>query len=125
MVIKKIDGDQIYVDWDHRPWLESNFILNSEWPPTAEALLALENALPKIDKGIPMPPRKPDQRRERKPSKWMKFLKSLKVGDSFLVEYPTANTVKIYARRMKIKLTWRYEGKGPNGMAQERVWRLE
>ncbi len=98
--------------------------VDSEWGPTKEKL-AKENAVPKIEKGIPPPPPKPDQRRERGPSKWVAFLKSLEVGDSFLIEYPPANTVKMHAREMGIKLTWRYEGKGPNDMAQERIWRIE
>jgi hypothetical protein len=123
MVVKKIDGDFIYVDWDHRPWREGNLILDSEWGPTIEKL-AKENAMPVIEKDIPMPPIKPDQRRDgRPPSKWVEFLESLEVGDSFLVEYPAANTVKANARVLGIKLTWRYEGKGENNMAQERIWR--
>jgi hypothetical protein len=62
MIVKKVDGKDIYVDWDHRPWLEGNLILDSEWSPTIERL-ALENALPQVEKGIPAPPKKPDQRR--------------------------------------------------------------
>lgn len=83
--------------------------------------------LPIIEKGIPLPVKKPkpDQRRERKPSPWPAFLQALEVGDSFLIEYPAANTVKAHARSLGIKLVWRREGKGPRGMAQERVWRAE
>jgi hypothetical protein len=91
MVIKKIDGDQIYVDWDHRPWLESNFILNSEWGPTIEAL-AKENALPKIEKGVKIPPRLRDHAppsSKKPPSKWIAFLKSAQGRRQFpVIEYP-------------------------------------
>lgn len=129
MVIKKIEGDQIYVDWDHRPWLEGNFILNSEWGPTIEAA-AKENAVPKIEKGVKIPPGLRDMRHrplsKKPPSKWIAFLKSLKPGDSFVIEYPAANTVKMHAREMGISLVWQgLNEKGPEGMAQERVWRLE
>jgi hypothetical protein len=130
MRIDRIDGKDIYLGFefgggnDGLKWGEGNLILDSEWGPTIEKL-AKENAVPKIEKGIPPPPAKPDQRRDRKPSKWVAFLKSLEVGDSFLIEYPEASTMKMHAREMGIKLTWRYEGKGPNSMAQERVWRIE
>jgi hypothetical protein len=130
MRINRIVDGKIYVGWEHGggddglPWCEGNLILDSEWGPTLEKL-AKENAVPVIEKGVPMPPIKPDQRRERGPSKWVAFLKSLEVGDSFLVEYPPANTVKAHARELGIKLVWRYEGKGPENMAQERIWRAE
>lgn len=81
--------------------------------------------LPTIEKGVPMPAKKPDQRRERRSSPWPAFLQALEVGDSFLVEYPAASTVKAHARSLGIKLVWRYDGKGPNNMAQERIWRAE
>jgi hypothetical protein len=128
MRVNRIEGDNIYLGYEHGggddglAWREGNLILDSEWGPTIEKL-AKENAMPVIEKGIPMPPIKPDQRRERDPSKWVAFLESLKVGDSFLIEYPAANTVKANARALGIKLTWRYEGKGENNMAQERIWR--
>jgi hypothetical protein len=127
MVISKIEGENIYVDWDHRPWIESSFILDSEWGPTIEAA-AKEAAVPKIEKGVPFPPGLRDMRHRplsnRPPSKWVAFLKSLKRGDSFVIEYPEANTMKAHARVIGISLVWQgLKENGPNNMAQERVWR--
>ena len=33
--------------------------------------------------------------------------------------------MKVHARSMNIPLVWQADGKGPNDMAQERVWRVE
>lgn len=82
--------------------------------------------MPVIEKGVPMPPIKPDQRRDRKrkPSPWPEFLKRLEIGDSFLVEYPAATSAKKHAIQLGIKLVWQYAGGGPKGMRQERMWRV-
>jgi hypothetical protein len=127
MVVKAVLGDQVWLDSPSSSWWHRNsLILDSEWGPTKEKL-AKENALPLIEKGIPAPAyaKKPDLRQKRPPSKWPAFLKSLKPGDSFLVEYPAATSVKAHARALKIPLIWRTEGKGPEGMAQERFWRVK
>jgi hypothetical protein len=84
-----------------------------------------EIILPTIEKGIPCPPPRLDQRRGRKRSPWPAFLRSLEIGDSFLIEYPAAANVKNIARNLGISLVWRYAGKGPNGMYYERVWRVD
>jgi hypothetical protein len=125
MTVEKIDGERAYVNYQW--WLEGNLILDSEWGPTIEKL-AKENAVPEIEKGVLIPEGLRDMRHrphsKKPPSKWIAFLKSLKVGDSFVIEYPEANTMKMHAREMNISLVWHgLPVKGPNGMAQERVWR--
>jgi hypothetical protein len=120
-------GSEFFKDDDGLPWCEGNFILDSEWGPTIEKL-AKENAVPAIEKGVPIPPGLRDMRHrplsKKPPSKWIAFLKSLKPGDSFVIEYPEANTMKMHAREMGVSLVWQgLNEKGPNNMAQERVWR--
>lgn len=135
MRIDRIDGKDIYLGHefgggnDGLKWSEGCLILDSEWGPTIEAL-AKENAVPQIEKGIAIPPGLRDMRHrplsKKPPSKWIAFLKSLQVGDSFVIEYPEANTMKVHAREMNVSLVWQgLNEKGPNNMAQERVWRLE
>jgi hypothetical protein len=126
MTVLRIDGSYVYLDnvasVSSGPWHEGNLMLDSEWKA--------DYTVPVIERGIPMPPishPRPRQakRKDRAPSKWIAFLQSLKVGDSFLVEYPEVRALKAHARRLSINLTWRRSGNGPNGLAQERLWRVE
>lgn len=123
--VVSVDGDMVLLD-EGKTWHRSNLILDSEWtgnPPLY---------LPVIEKGIPPPPvPKYDRRRKehnsRSPSKWVTFLRGLEIGDSFVLEYPEANTLRVHARMLGINLRWKVTEprNGPNGGCQERFWRVK
>lgn len=130
MRINRIVGDKIYVgskyfrDDDGLAWGEGNLILDSEWGPTIEKK---KKEIPVVEKGIPAPKRQVrNGRGERPPSIWPEFLKSLEVGDSFVVGYPAASTVKVHIRSMRLPFVWQIlEGeRTEKGMAKERFWRV-
>jgi hypothetical protein len=130
MRINRIIGDKIYVgsqffrDDDGLAWSEGNFVLDSEWGPTVEKK---KKEIPVIEKGIPAPKRQVrNGRGERPPSIWPEFLKRLEVGDSFVVGYPAASTVKVHIRSMRLPFVWQVlEGeRTEKGMAKERFWRV-
>jgi len=72
--------------------------------------------LPEVQKDIPMPRKVLDGRsfpkgRKVPESPWVEFLKSLDVGDSFVVSNRTCNYVKTKAKEQDIDLVWeRLEG---------------
>ncbi len=125
MQVTKVVGDLVTLN-DFKTWHSSSLMLDSEWtghPPLN---------LPVIEKGIPPPPvPKLDRRRKehnnRSPSKWVTFLRGLEIGDSFLLEYPEANTLRVHARMLGINLRWKVTEprNGPNGGCQERFWRVK
>lgn len=131
MRINRIVGDKIYVgskyfrDDDGAAWSEGNFVLDSEWGPTIEKK---KKEIPVIEEGIPAPKRMVrNGRAERPPSIWPEFLRSLKIGQSFVVGYPAANTVKAHIRSIRLPFVWEtVKGeKTEEGMAKERFWRIE
>lgn len=105
----------------------NRFAARRVWGYYKKPMPRTEPILPAIEKGVPMPVAKlKDGRRMRRgPSKWREFLGRMEAGDSFVLEYPECSTVKACARVMGVVLVWeRLPGRGPGGMAQERIWRV-
>lgn len=71
----------------------------------------IEN-LPKIEKGIPVPPRKAHRSMRA-------FMEALESGDSFLVEKSKADSFKTVASRLKIKIAQRDVSE-----THRRIWKL-
>lgn len=81
--------------------------------------------LPTVEKGIPVPPYKGYDGRNLPHSVWPEFLKSLEIGDSFVVPYPRAASLMSLARLLNIELVkLQVRERASNGMAQARFWRV-
>lgn len=114
------DGQHVLLT-NGKTWPRAVLVLASEWKDKSQAL-------PVIEKGIPVPDPKPDKRlgvnRGRLTSKWPGFLRSLEPGDSFVLSYPDASTLKAHARTLGIELRWVPVDKGLGAMFKERFWRV-
>lgn len=120
MVVAEVIGkDHVTLD-DGKVWPTSALVLDIYW----------KGNLPQIEKGVPIPPinrtdRRKTGQRTRPESKWPDFIRSLEVGDSFVLKYPEAATVKAHARTLGIKLHWVVQKeRGPWGRCVERFWRI-
>jgi hypothetical protein len=131
MVIKKIIGRDHYLDWDARPWLAANLISDAEWHEIHDDRpIYVKLGLPQVERNVPIPKdarseRPPTGRRTKPPSKWPAFLQNLKSGDSFVLAWPEAGTIRVHARKLGIKLKWKIEKPfSQEGMTTERFWRV-
>lgn len=70
------------------------------------------NDMPKIEKNIPLP--------DKKSGKNIRLLKSMEVGDSFVIEIKSRSSFLISAAREGIKITTRSIGNG-----KIRVWLIK
>lgn len=82
-------------------------------------------ALPKVEKGVPIPHVKLKDGRNKavSQSKWRGFLLGLHINDSFVVEWPECSSVRSMAKSLNVELVWvQLPEKGPNNRPQERYW---
>lgn len=121
-------GSEFFKDDDGLAWCDANFILDSEWKDKHDRRpLYQKLGLPLVERGYPMPKERPKRKYKRRPkriSKWVGFLKDLKRGDSFVLGYPEAGTMKIYAAKLGIKILWNLESEPCKGERPKwRYWR--
>ena len=84
-------------------------------------------AMPDLEKGVPIPPDalRFDKRNERR-SPWPGFIRSMDIGDSFVVGWGQAQNLRQHFDFMGLLCAYRVlkGSRGPNGTVQVRVWRI-
>lgn len=60
---------------------------------------------PKVENGIPLPKPYHPKRSPRAPSPWIKYLQSLKPGQSFVIPYHLLGAVKKHSYRLNLNIT--------------------